>query len=447
MKNDNSVLTFAMPQPETELAEICDTVSDLAGTDPTILELIRKDQERGAKEKKKVRVLDRNWRQQKLTPLPELESSQEIELEADDLSLEQGRKRMLPKIVLFFLVLRGYLGGIKAKATQTFVLESMTVHGFLEQNGAGMPGWSTINDNVNLVSNETRSYILDSQLRATLDEGLDDMEELTIDSTDVSANTCWPTDSGIMLQLVERIWRLGRKLDRFGIGNISPRRFETIVKLLTRYHATICMSAGKKNSRAKIKTLYRKALKEARSALKAFEKEMAVVNRSTSSADVPPSLELQLIRMVERMNADVESLSKVIGYCTERIEFDKSIAAKEKIMSNSDKDAAYIKKGQRNEVVGYKPQVGRSKKGFVTCIAVPEGNAADSAQLEPMVDQHIGRTGAVPGVVSVDDGYASADGKKKVEEKGVKIVSINGAKGKKITTEEDWESDPFKEAR
>ena len=116
-------------------------------------------------------------------------------------------------------------------------------------------------------------------------------------------------------------------------------------------------------------------------------------------------------------------------------------------MSNSDKNAVFIQKGQREAVIGYKPQIGRSKKGFISCFSVPEGNAADSIQLEPMVDQHIRRTRVIPYLVNVDDGYASAKGKQNVERKGVITVSINGSKGKKITSEQDWESELFKEAR
>ena len=445
MKNKTSI--FEMPQPETELSDICREVEDIAKQDPQILKLIAEDQYQYAKEEKKKRIQDKHWRQSKLAPLPGLESELEVEVEATKLTLEQGRKRMAPRIVLFFLILRGYIGGFKAKATQTFVKESITIHNFLEQNGIKMPGWSTINDNVNLVCNQTRSYILSSQLARILGEKFDGLAELMIDSTSVSANTCWPTDSKILLQLTERIWCLGQKLDKFGINNIDPRRFVTIIKLLKQYHKTICMSAGKKNSRKKIKNLYRKALKEATSALHAFEKEMVKVQKAVADIDIEPTRLLQLSRMVEVMNEDLENLAKVISYCSDRIELDKTLKSTEKIMSNSDKDAAFIQKGQREAVIGYKPQIGRSQKGFITCISVPEGNAADSGQLEPMVDQHIERTGIVPNIVSVDDGYASADGKRKVEKKGVSTVSINGAKGKKITSEEDWESDLFKEAR
>ena len=447
MNYENVPYTFAMPQPETELSEICSEVAHIVEQYPKIIELIAQDQELYAKEEKKLRIQDKQWIQNQLTTFPGLEPSREVEIEAEKLILQQGKKKMSPEIVLLFLVLRGYIGGFKAKTTQTLLMESITIHNFLERHGVGIPGWSTMIDNVNQVSNETRSYIMDAQLGMVMGEKLDDLNELTIDSTDVSGNVSWPTDSGIMLQLVERIWRLGQKLYLFGIGNIAPKRFAFIINELKHFHKTICMLAGKKNSRKKIKKLYGKALKEARSALNAFEKEMVQVNRAAAGVDIIPTKLLQLARMIELMNNDVQSLSKVITYCTDRIKHEIVIKANEKIMSNSDKDAAFIKKGQREAVIGYKPQVGRSRKGFICCFNLPEGNAADSGQLEPMVDQHIRRTGVIPDTVSVDDGYASAKGKRNVKKKGVKTVSISGAKGKKITPVEDWESDLFKEAR
>ncbi len=46
MKNHGSVVAFTMPEPETELSEICKMISDLAIQYPDILEMIRRDQER-----------------------------------------------------------------------------------------------------------------------------------------------------------------------------------------------------------------------------------------------------------------------------------------------------------------------------------------------------------------------------------------------------------------
>jgi hypothetical protein len=49
----------------------------------------------------------------------------------------------------------------------------------------------------------------------------------------------------------------------------------------------------------------------------------------------------------------------------------------EKIISLSDSDASFIVKGGWNTVVGYRPQLARSRSGFVSALVLPQGNAAD----------------------------------------------------------------------
>ena len=53
----------------------------------------------------------------------------------------------------------------------------------------------------------------------------------------------------------------------------------------------------------------------------------------------------------------------------------------------------------------------------------------------------------IASIVSTDDGYASAKGRDKLLELGVKTISISGAKGKKLTASEDWDSEEYKDAR
>jgi len=85
----------------------------------------------------------------------------------------------------------------------------------------------------------------------------------------------------------------------------------------------------------------------------------------------------------------------------------------------SDGSAAYIKKGGRNPVIGYKPQLVRSGNGFVTSLIVPEGNAVDSIKLEPAIRDSIRRIGVIATLVSTDDGYASAKGRDDLRAMGV----------------------------
>jgi hypothetical protein len=85
--------------------------------------------------------------------------------------------------------------------------------------------------------------------------------------------------------------------------------------------------------------------------------------------------------------------------------------------------------------------------GFVTALVLPEGNAADSPHLVPMVQEQITNTGVIPSMASADDGYSSQEGLEEVLGLGVKVVSISGAKGKKIIEARQWKSQPYRQAR
>ena len=49
--------------------------------------------------------------------------------------------------------------------------------------------------------------------------------------------------------------------------------------------------------------------------------------------------------------------------------------------------------------------------------------------------------------MSVDDGYTSKDNRNTLLRKNIKVVSFSGAKGKKITPEDEWESLEYQVAR
>ena len=138
---------------------------------------------------------------------------------------------------------------------------------------------------------------------------------------------------------------------------------------------------------------------------------------------------------------------EVAAMVEDRVFRDKKLPSTEKLLSLSDGSAAYIKKGSRNPVIGYKPQLVRSENGFVTNLIVPQGNAADSIELVPAIRESITRTGVVAELVSSDDGYASASGRDELLGMGVKDVSMSGAKGRKLTDPGDWESELYREAR
>jgi hypothetical protein len=282
-----------------------------------------------------------------------------------------------------------------------------------------------------------------------VDDGLDDFKELTIDSTSVKGNSAWPTDSGILTGLVTRLYHRGKKLHKFGIRDIADRRFPNIIKAMKNYSKQISFGVNKPKSKIKRKCLYRKLLKEASSAYKLFLSELSKVKEFCLEIEgkIEPSREMRLKRLIELLEEDVDSLLKVIGYCSRRINQSETTEAKDKVLSLSDKSVGFIKKGDREAVIGYKPQLGRSKKGFIAAFKLPQGNGSDSGQFLKVCRDDIKRTMTIPEKISTDDGYTNKKARNELLEMGVKVVSISGSKGKRIISPEEWENEEYVKAR
>jgi hypothetical protein len=436
---------FLLPV-DSELHQFLNECHRIVEFDPAILDRIESDLRVHGLQKKLLREADRRFLEGQTPDLTQLQ----IELRQVDpakLELETGRPRLDPYSVYLFLMLRGRLGGCKDQDARLLQEESMTLHWWLENLGLRLPPASTLSENLNAVSNATRDYLHKAQLRYIVDEGLDDFRDLYLDSTAVAANTEWPTDSGLITKLVERICRRGGKLDRFGLPNFNPSGLAQLQGELRGMHREIGFSTGKPKKQAKLKKLYYQLLRRGRRVGRRFERELAVVEEALAQKPLPPSQRLLAQEAVELIRADIQGIGQVAAAGERRILAREKVPSSEKVISISDGDAAFIVKGGWNTVVGYRPQLGRSGQGFVSALLVPRGNAADNAQLVDVVLDHWDRTGVLPALVSSDDGYSDKRAREDLLEAGVAVVSISGAKGKSITTPEQWNRPEYRAAR
>jgi hypothetical protein len=178
-----------------------------------------------------------------------------------------------------------------------------------------------------------------------------------------------------------------------------------------------------------------------------FLKEQQWLTPYWEAANISPDKGIALDAIWYKIDEDLHNAMYVLYYADLSINKGIKLPSREKVLSISDTDAAYIAKGQRIPVIGYKPQIARSQNGFICGYLTPEGNAADSEMLIPTVDNVISITGIIPSIVSTDDGYASQSNIKILKEiYQIPIVSINGSKGKKLTLE-DWDTTAYINAR
>jgi len=414
---------------------------------PQLVCAVDADLDAHARNKKALRVADAAWVAE--SQLSHVERTHEpIAVDPAGLKLAQGRPRTPAYVVLMAVLLRGYLGtGFKACDATTILVESMTLAVFFANLGLQIPGRSTLTELVNAVSNATRERILDAQVARAVSLGLDDFLVMLQDSTHVKGNTAWPTDSRLLVALVERLLRVGAALSRLGLPAMVSRKASHHLYVMTMLDRAIDLAPQSRGRARARKRMYRKLLWRAHRVHETLSQEVARIEEALAELDVLPSRRAMASRAVHRQRADIDALATVIANCEARVIHGEKVPMAEKKLSVSDPDVGFIAKGQRAPVVGYKPQLARSGGGFITGLLLPQGNAADSKQLVPMLDEVVRRTGVVPDVVSVDDGYASKANVKEAKLRGVRIISINGAKGAVLTSTNDWESDEYALAR
>jgi IS5 family transposase len=346
------------------------------------------------------------------------------------------------------MLLRGYLGeGFKARDTRSLQAESITLRTMFANMGVRQPRPGTLTELVNAVSIATRERVLTAQLAYALELKLDDFETMIADSTHVRGNTAWPTDSRLMVAICERLLRVGASLPELGLSAIQVPCADKHVATMRQLDREIGLSKGKQRQDRPRRRRYAKMITRARKVHDLLDGPITASQRALDALDIAPSRKQLAQRAMSQLAADLQTLTTVTDNCHSRVLDGESVPMRDKVLSVSDPDAAYIAKGQREAVIGYKPQIARSRTGFITSLKVPRGNAPDSQQLLDLVDDTTTRTGVKLRVVSVDDGYASAANVEALTERNVDIVAINGAKGRKLTTDEQWDSDEHTHAR
>jgi len=432
--------------PDVELRDILDKAAKLYNTHPEIEAAIRHDQMTAAVEKRAERDADREWVRHRTEPLSDIFDTASVESMARR-PLGEGRSRMSPVLVFVFSLLRGVWGSVTDRVSWERVKDSITLRTFLSAHGERLPARSTVHENVNVLSEETLETILTAQLNMAFDEGLDDFSRYCQDSTAVEANSRWPTDSGFLKLALHRACHYGRNLDKIALPDFRPWTMPRWLRRVRRLDFEINTTAGKPGSKKKIEKRYRELVEVAEKLISRLEIELDRVRALYDGSRLLPSKRRQCDAVLRGIADDIQDARILICNIDDRVFQGRKLESWQRIPSRSDRSAAFICKGDRVPIVGYRPQLVRSGNGFVAHLSVPEGNAADSPQLVESIDAAIRRTDCGPIEVSVDDGYASKTGLEALCALGIERVSISGSKGKKLIGIEDWESPEYRQAR
>jgi len=264
------------------------------------------------------------------------------------------------------------------------------------------------------------------------------------DTTVVSANVEYPTDSGLLAGAVVAIGTLVRRIK--AAGGATRTAFRDAAQT-----ATALVHAIGKNLRLRTA----QAKQEAQATVLRLTGQLAEL-ADQAITDAGPVLDNarralrrvagrprgQLRKAINELSTMVIRAAKVIAQTRRRIAGDVVDSAT-RLVSLHDPDARPIVKGRLGKPVefGYKAQVIDNEDGLVLDYDLRIGNPADADQLAPAIMRIRTRLGRTPQTVTADRGYGEAAVDRELEDLGVQTVAIP-RKGKPGKTRQHIEHSP-----
>jgi IS5 family transposase len=264
------------------------------------------------------------------------------------------------------------------------------------------------------------------------------------DTTVVSANVEYPTDSGLLARAVTLVGRLVKRIKAAG-GAARTEFRDATDEATARVHAI----------GAKLKLRGAEAKEEAQATVLRLTGELAdlaqramndvtpvVANARRALRRVTGRQRGLLRKAINELGTLTVRATAVVAQTRRRVAGEKVDSAT-RVVSLHEPDARPIKKGRLGKPVefGFKAQVMDNEDGLVLDYDVKTGNPPDAEQLAPAIKRVHTRLGRIPEQVAADRGYGEASVDKELEELGVQTVVIP-RKGKPGKARQDLEHSP-----
>jgi transposase, IS5 family len=248
------------------------------------------------------------------------------------------------------------------------------------------------------------------------------------DTTVISANVAYPTDSGLLAKAVGKLVRTARRVQAAGgaTGTVMTDRRRAAARRVRQIASTL-RSRGKLSREESSRVIRRVTGELADLAAQAAAQAAAVVRNARRA--VPKALggrvRGRLRRALGELAVTIERTATLVAQARTRLA-GLTLDGATRLVSLHDPDARPIRKGRIDKPVefGYKAQVADNDDGVILDYSVEYGAAPDGPQLVPAIERITRRAGRTPGAVTADRGYGQAATERDVHALGVRTVAI-----------------------
>jgi len=244
------------------------------------------------------------------------------------------------------------------------------------------------------------------------------------DTTVISANVAYPTDSGLLAKAVGKLVRTARRVQAAGGATataMTDRRRAAARRV--REIASKLRTRGKLSREETTRAIARVTGQLADLAEKAAVQAAAVLRNGRRAAPKALSGRVRgrLRRALGELAVTVERTSAIVAQARTRMA-GRTPDGATRLVSLHDPDARPIRKGRIDRPVefGYKAQVTDNDDGIILDYNVECGAASDGSQLAPAIERVRLRAGRVPRAVTADRGYGQPAFERDLHDLGVR---------------------------
>jgi IS5 family transposase len=282
---------------------------------------------------------------------------------------------------------------------------------FLKIDGGRRYSFQMYQKYISKIQADSLDELLVALNKISIEEGLEDINQLRQDSTVVESDIHYPTNNSLVWDCIRESHRLLEKLDE----EVKCVHYRDYLKGAKRTYFKINNIKGPK-SKDKREVLFQKQLV---TFTKCINQVSNVIKKKQYCRSIAA---IALIIALEDLLPVMEQVYDI----TERKEIKKeSVPNEDKIFSIYERHTDIIVKGGRKVQFGHKVNLTTGKSNLILSCEVLKGNPSDSILYKNTLDKVMSDYNVIPRDSVTDGGYASKDNQAYAVEKGVSNVVFN----------------------
>jgi len=348
-----------------------------------------------------------------------------------------GRNGLTPSQVLRSLVLMRIKNWDLRELSER-IADGYTLRNFTDFRSQPVPKHDAFNRAFNRLTPATLQAINELIVQAAVDLGLEDGNQLRVDTTVVETDIHHPTDNTLLWDTVRVITRLVGRLGE-AVGQ-AVKGFRNHTRAARRRMQQIQRMTAQQRQEQQTRK-YRQLIGITEEVVSGAR---GVLQRTRKAKGKGLLTDLTIRELRKEIEHYCQLGEQVIDQARRRVLEREQVPTAQKIYSIFESHTDLIKRGKVQTPIefGHKVFLAESAQGLITQYEVLDGNPCDENQVEASLQHHRHIFGHAPELYGSDRGFYSENNVKMCEQEGVKVASIPQRGGKKTPQREAYEKSP-----